>query len=82
MDLRVPEDEDPDFVNGSKKVYCFKLINKSIKCANDCVAAIPVISGSFNGDLHIDADYRPTNVPATAIPIDTLVKASINIEDY
>ena len=80
MDLSVPEDEDPDFVIEVKKVDCFKLIKKSIKCANDRVAAIPIISGSGDGDLHINADYRPTNVPATAIPINTLVKTALNIE--
>ena len=81
MDLHAPEDEDPDFVIEGKKVDCFKLIKKSIKCANYRVVAIPRISGSVYGDLHIDADYRPTNFPATAILIDTLVNTALNIED-
>ena len=81
MDLRVPEDEDPNFLIEVKKVDCFKLIKKSIKCANNRVAAIPGISGSVDGDLHIDDDYCPTNVPATSIPIDTLVNTALNIED-
>ena len=81
MDLRVPEDEDPNFLIEVKKVDCFKLIKKLIKWANNCVAAIPSISGSANWDLHIDSDYRPINVPETDIPIDTLVNTSLNIED-
>ena len=56
MDMRVTEDEDPDSLIKVKKVDCYKLIKKSIKCAIDSVAAIPVISGSVNGYLHIDAD--------------------------
>ena len=63
MDPRVPEDEYPDLVIEVKKVDCFKLIKKSINCANNRVAAIPGISGSVDGDLHIDADYRPSNAP-------------------
>ena len=62
MDLRVPKDEDPDFVTEVKKVDCFKLIKNPIKCANNCVAAIPGISGSFDGDLHIDAEYSPNKL--------------------
>ena len=54
---------------------------KKIKCANDCVAAIPGISGSVNGYLHIDDEYLPTNVPETFILIDTLVNTALNIED-
>ena len=55
MDLRIPEDEHPNFVIGIKKVDCFKLIKKSIKCANDRVAAVPGIYGSVDGNLQIDA---------------------------
>ena len=57
MDPRVPEDEYPDLVIEVKKVDCFKLIKKSINCANNCVAAVTGISGSVNGDLRIDDDY-------------------------
>ena len=81
MDLRVPKDKDPNFLIQVKKVDCFKLIKKLIICANYRVAAIPGISGSVNGDLHINYEYRPTSVPATAIPIDTLVNTALNIED-
>ena len=63
MDLRVPEDEDTDFVIKSKKVDCFKLIKKKIKCATNHIAAITGIYGSVDGDLHIDYDYLPNNVP-------------------
>ena len=54
---------------------------KKIKFFNDCVASFPGISSIFNGYIRIDADYRPTNAPATAIPIDTLVNTALNIED-
>ena len=81
MDMRVPEDEDTNIVIEVKKVDCFKLIKKSIKCAKNHVAAIPGIFGSVDGDLHIYADYCPTNVPATSIPIDTLVNTALNTED-
>ena len=80
MDLQFPEYEDPNFVIEVKNVD-FSSLKKSIKCANDHVADIPGISGSVNGDLHIDAEYRPTNVLATYIPIDTLVNTDLNIED-
>ena len=79
-DLRVPEDEDTAFVIEVKKVDCFKLIKK-IKCANNCVAAIPGISGSVNGDLHIDAEYLPSSVPEIDIKMDTLVNTALNTED-
>ena len=32
-------------------------------------------------DLHIYADYRPTNVPSTSIPIDTIFNPDFNVED-
>ena len=63
------------------KRLIFQAHKKSIKCANDCVAAIPGISGLAKGDLHINADYCPTKLTATDIPIDTLVNAALNIED-
>ena len=72
MDLSVPEDKYPDFIIEVKKVECFTLIKKSIRCANNGVAAILSIYSPVDRDLHIDAEYRPTNVPATAIPIDTI----------
>ena len=78
MDLHVPENEDPDSVIEIKRLI-FKLIKKSIKCANNFVAAIPGISSSVGEDLHIDANYRPTNFQETGIPIDTLVNNSLNI---
>ena len=81
MDMCLPDDKYSIFLIEVKKVDCFKLIKKSIKCANNRVAAIPGISGSVDGDLHIDDDYCPTNVPATSIPIDTLVNTALNIED-
>ena len=59
----------------------FQSYLKTIKHANDCVAAIPGISGSVDGDLHINDDYYPTNVPSTSIKIDTLVNNALNIED-
>ena len=40
MDLSVPEDKYPDFIIEVKKVECFTLIKKSIRCANNGVAAI------------------------------------------
>ena len=33
------------------------------------------------GELHINADYRPTNVPLKSTPIDTLINTVLNIED-
>ena len=59
----------------------FQAHKKSIKCSNDRVAAIPGISGSVNGGLHIDSSYHPTNFPVTIIEIDTLVNTALNIED-
>ena len=79
MYLRLPE-EDP-FLIKVKKVDCFKLIKQLIKCANDRVATVFGISGSVDGYLHIDTDYRPTKVPETAIPVDTLFNIALNIED-
>ena len=62
MDMRVPEDKYPDFLIKVRKVDRFKLIKKSIKCANGRIAANPVISGSVDRDLHINADYHlPTS---------------------
>ena len=58
----------------------FQAHKKIIKCANDCVAAISGIYGSVDGNLHINSDYRPTNVPSTFIPIDTFVDTALNIE--
>ena len=79
MDLRSPEYKYPDIAIEGKKVDCFKLIKKPIKCANYRVAAITSISGSVNWDLHINADYLPINVPAIDIPIYTLVNTALNI---
>ena len=59
----------------------FQAHKKSIKCASNHVASITDISGSVDGNLHIDTDYRPTNFQATDIPIDTLVNTDLNIED-
>ena len=56
MDLRVSEDKYTNFLIKLLKVDCFNIIKKPIKCANDCVSAIPGISVSVEGDLHIDAD--------------------------
>ena len=56
MDLRVPDDECPDFVIEVKKVDCFNLIKKLIKCANDHVDAITSISGLVDWDPHINDD--------------------------
>ena len=58
----------------------FQAHKKPIKWANDRVAAIPGVSGSVDGDLHIDDDYRPTNALSTSIPIETLVNTALNIE--
>ena len=80
--MRVPEGKYTDFLIEVKKFDCFKIIKKSIKCANDRVVAIPCISGSVNGDLRIYYDYLPTKVPATDIPIYTLFNTVLNIEDY
>ena len=79
MDLRVPEDENSNFVIEVKMVDFFNLIKKSIKCANNCVSAITAIYSSVHGELHINADHRPTNVPAIAIPIDTIFNTALNI---
>ena len=57
------------------------IVLRSIKYTNDRVASVPGISISFDGDLYIDYDYRLINIPATTIPIDTLVNTSLNIED-
>ena len=57
------------------------ILLKKIKCANDRVSAITDISSTVDGDPHIDADYQPTNVPATAIPIENIVNTALNIED-
>ena len=81
MYIRVPEDEDPNFLMEVKKCWFFKLVKKLIKCANDRVATIPGIYGSVYGDFHINADYLPTKVPATDMPIDTLFNTALNIED-
>ena len=59
----------------------FQAHKKPIKCANNCVAAIPGISGSVNGDLHIDAEYLPSSVPEIDIKMDTLVNTALNTED-
>ena len=69
------------FFNLSKKGWFFQAHKKSIKCSNDRVAAIPGISGSVNGGLHIDSSYHPTNFPVTIIEIDTHVNTALNIED-
>ena len=81
MDLCFPDDKDSIFLIEVKKVDCFKLIKKSIKCANDRVAATPGIFGSVNGDLNIVADCLTSNTPSISIPFDTLVNTSLNTED-
>ena len=55
MDLRVPEDEDTDFLIEVKRVI-FQARKKIIMCANDRVDAIPDIYGLVYGNLHINAD--------------------------
>ena len=82
MDLSVPADEDPNFVIEVKKVDCFKLIKNPIKCDNYRVAAITGIYGSLNREIHINADYLPTNYLATSTPMDTILNNALNIEDY
>ena len=53
----------------------------ALPCPAFFALSLSFISGSVDGDLHIDADYRPTNVPATDIPINTIVNTALNIED-
>lgn len=77
MAPRIPEDEDPDFVEQLDPSDCGKLVGHSIRCANVRVKAVPGISGEVDGQLTVDPTYQRVDVAPTAVPIDTLVNTAL-----
>ena len=57
---------------------CGALVRHAIGEANKRVANIPGISGTVDGDLQVDEQYRRVEVAVTTIPIDTLVNTSFD----